>query len=116
MSDGIRSGVNWMRWNCSVVSAAERAQELGQAARHERLGRAGHALDQHVAADQQGGQQQAEWLVEIDQDAARARQGRGPKLASSTRVTEADGRAARPRGNERASRLGLRRGDGGDQV
>ena len=42
MSLGIRSGVNWMRPNSSPSTA-------GEAAHHQRLGRARHALEQHVA-------------------------------------------------------------------
>ncbi len=45
-SDGIRSGVNWMRRKLTCRVRGQRAGE-------ERLGQAGHALENHVAAGQQ---------------------------------------------------------------
>ena len=46
-SDGIRSGVNWMRWNVPPSVSGQRGDG-------ERLAEAGHALEQAVAAGQQG--------------------------------------------------------------
>ena len=98
MSDGMRSGVNWMRWKRSDAAVERVARRRrGEAAGHERLGRARHALDQDVAADQQRGEQQAERLVEVDQHAARA----GQRGVPETR---------------RASSRVLERADRGDQV
>ena len=58
-SPGIRSGVNWMRPNASARLAANALREQG-------LGRARHAFEQDVAADQQAGQQQVDDLVLAD--------------------------------------------------
>ena len=58
-SPGIRSGVNWMRPNCSDRPAAK-------ALREQRLGGAGHALEQDVAADEQARQHQVDDLVLAD--------------------------------------------------
>ena len=49
MSEGIRSGVNWMRLKRDVENLADRAD-------HERLGQAGHADQQAMAAREDGGQ------------------------------------------------------------
>ena len=46
MSDGIRSGVNWMRLNFSSSTLRQRRDQ-------QRLRQAGHADDQAVAADEQ---------------------------------------------------------------
>ena len=46
MSDGIRSGVNWMRLNV-------RLEHLRQRADQQRLGQPGHADDEAVAADEE---------------------------------------------------------------
>ena len=45
MSAGIKSGVNWMRWN---LTSSER-----QHAHQQRLGGSGDALEQHVTASEQ---------------------------------------------------------------
>ena len=50
MSDGIRSGVNWMRLKL-------RFSAVGQRADHQRLGQARHADEQAVAAGEDGDQQ-----------------------------------------------------------
>ena len=47
MSAGMRSGVNWMREYFSVQGARQRAQQRGFA-------EAGHAFEQHVAAERAG--------------------------------------------------------------
>ena len=44
---GIRSGVNWMRLNVA-------AEDVRQRAHQQRLAEAGHALDEHVAAREDG--------------------------------------------------------------
>ena len=49
-SAGMRSGENWMRLNARVERVRERAGE-------QRLGGAGHALEQHVAAGEQPDEQ-----------------------------------------------------------
>ncbi len=62
-SAGSRSGVNWMRWNfAETVSHSVRD---GQ-----RLGEAGHAFEQHVAAGQQADQQPLDHVLLADDDAA----------------------------------------------
>ena len=61
MSAGTRSGVNWMRWN-STPSA------LGEGLDRQRLGQAGHALDQEVAAGQEGDDHPLEQAVLADDD------------------------------------------------
>ena len=63
MSDGIRSGVNWMR-----LKASDR--HLRQRADHQRLGQAGHAFEDAVAPAEQGDQQLLDDLVLADDDAA----------------------------------------------
>ena len=63
MSDGIRSGVNWMRLNFSDSSWA--MLEI-----IKRLGQAGHAFEDAVALAEQGDQHLLEHLVLADDDAA----------------------------------------------
>ena len=58
-SDGTRSGVNCTRRNCP-------AEHLGQRLDGQRLGQAGHALEQHVAAGQQRDEQALEHRVLAD--------------------------------------------------
>ena len=63
MSLGIRSGVNWMRLK-------RERQRLGQGVDHQRLGQAGHADQQRVAAGQDGRQDPLDHLL-LPHDAAR---------------------------------------------
>ena len=63
MSDGIRSGVNWMRLNLQVEHLAERAHQ-------QRLAQAGHAFEQRVAADEQAGQDAVDDVGVADDDLA----------------------------------------------
>ena len=63
MSDGIRSGVNWMR-----LKASDR--HLASVRDHQRLGQAGHAFEDAVAAAEQRDQQLLDDLVLADDDAA----------------------------------------------
>ena len=63
MSDGIRSGVNWMRLNVEVEDVGERLDQ-------QRLGQAGHAGDQAVAAGEQRDQHLLDDLVLADDDLA----------------------------------------------
>ena len=56
MSDGIRSGVNWMRLKLS-------AKRLARGLDHQGFAQAGHAFDQHVAAAKQCGQDLADDLL-----------------------------------------------------
>ena len=57
MSDGIRSGVNWMRLKLTASG------DVGQRADHQRLGQAGHAFEQAVAAGEDGDEQLLDDLV-----------------------------------------------------
>ena len=66
-SDGIRSGVNWMRVNVP-------AQRLGQRRHGQRLAEAGHALEQAVAAGEQGDEHPLEHPVLADDDPAHLEQ------------------------------------------
>ena len=59
MSEGIRSGVNWMRLK-------HQAERLGNRADHERLRRAGQAGDQAMAADKQRDQNLVEHFLLSD--------------------------------------------------
>ena len=59
MSDGIRSGVNWMRLKLEV-------ERLGDGLDHQRLGQAGHADQQGVAAGEDGGEDPVHHLVLAD--------------------------------------------------
>ena len=63
MSDGIRSGVNWMRLKRHV-------EDLADGADHQRLGQAGHADEQAVAAREDGGEDLLDDLGLADDDAA----------------------------------------------
>ena len=63
MSDGIRSGVNWMRLKASD-------SDLRQRGDHQRLGQAGHAFQDAVAAAEQRDEQLLDDLVLADDDAA----------------------------------------------
>ena len=63
MSDGIRSGVNWMRLKL-------RFSAVGQGADHQRLGQAGHADQQAVAAGEDGDEQFFEDALLADDDLA----------------------------------------------
>ena len=63
MSDGIRSGVNWMRLNFEV-------QHLAQRAHQQRLAQAGHAFEQGVAADEQARQDAVDDVGMADDDLA----------------------------------------------
>ena len=67
MSAGIRSGVNWMRLN-------DRFSDAGQRADHQRLGQAGHAFQQAVAAAEEGDQQLLDHLVLADDDLGQLRE------------------------------------------
>jgi hypothetical protein len=62
-SVGIRSGVNWMRLNLTAQRARHRAHQ-------QRLGGAGQAGDEAVAADQQRDQQLLHDLVLADDQLA----------------------------------------------
>ena len=59
MSDGIRSGVNWMRLKSAETAAAQGAHEQG-------LGRAGDAFEQHMAVGEQPGERVLDGLVLAD--------------------------------------------------
>ena len=61
-SAGTRSGVNWMR-------RKRAAEHLGERLDGQRLGQAGHALEQHVAAGEQRDEQALEHRVLADDDA-----------------------------------------------
>ena len=63
MSDGIRSGVNWMRLKL-------RFSDVGQRADHQRLGQARHADQQAVAAGEDGDEQLLEDALLADDDLA----------------------------------------------
>ena len=69
MSDGIRSGVNWMRRNC-------KAERVGDGAHHQRFRRAGHAGQEAVAADKDGDQDLVEHFFLADDDFAHLLQDR----------------------------------------
>ena len=60
-SAGTRSGVNWMRLEPAAHRAGERLDR-------QRLGQAGHALDQQVAAREQRDQHALEEVVLADDD------------------------------------------------
>ena len=79
MSEGIRSGVNWMRLNIQ-------AQSLRHGAHQQRLGRAGQSGDQAVAADEQRDHHLLEHLLLADDHA--------PNLPDDLRVA--------PRGSGRS--------------
>ena len=55
--------MNWMRWYCDAEDAGE---GLGQ----RRLGDAGHAFEQHVAAGEQGDEELVRDVLHADDDAA----------------------------------------------
>ena len=59
MSAGMRSGVNWMRWNAEV-------ERLGERRDQQRLGEAGHADEQAVTAREQRDQQLLDDLLLAD--------------------------------------------------
>ena len=59
MSEGIRSGVNWMRLNSSDSA-------VGQRADHQRLGQPRHAHQQAMAAGEHGDQQLLDHLLLAD--------------------------------------------------
>ena len=59
MSDGIRSGVNWMRLKLRSSASAEGLD-------HERLGQAGHADQQGMAAGEDGGEDLVDHLLLAD--------------------------------------------------
>ena len=63
MSDGIRSGVNWMRLKSSD-------RHLDSVRIIKRLGQAGHAFEDAVAPAEQGDEQLLDDLVLADDDAA----------------------------------------------
>ena len=63
MSDGIRSGVNWMRLNDRCRISRERADQ-------QRLGQPRHADEQAVAAAEDGHQELLDDLVLADDDLA----------------------------------------------
>ena len=63
MSDGSRSGVNWMRAN-------DAADDVGERLGGERLGEAGHRLEQAVAAGEQTDEQPLEQAGLADDDLA----------------------------------------------
>ena len=109
MSDGIRSGVNWMRWN---AAACARPAAARPAACHQCLGRARYAFDQHVATNQQGRQKVPERLVGIDEHALGAFESGGVEFARSHEAASAS--SARPTAatssdSERATLIASRR-------
>ncbi len=59
MSDGMRSGVNWMRRNCE-------AERVGDGAHHQCFRRARHAGQQAMAADEDGDQDLVEHFLLAD--------------------------------------------------
>ena len=61
MSDGSRSGVNWMRRNDAADGAGQRLDR-------ERLGQAGHALEEAVASGQQADEHPLDGPVLADDD------------------------------------------------
>ena len=61
MSEGIRSGVNWMRRAFEAEHGAERVDQLG-------LGEAGHADHEAVAAGQDGDQRVLDDLLLAEDD------------------------------------------------
>ena len=61
MSDGIRSGVNW-------IAAERQVHGVGQGADHERLGQPRHADEQAVALGEQGDEQLLEDVLLADDD------------------------------------------------
>ena len=63
MSEGIRSGVNWMRLNDDVEDLRDRAD-------HERLGQTGHADQQAMAAGEDRGQDLLDHVGLADDHAA----------------------------------------------
>ena len=78
MSDGIRSGVNWMRLNSRPSVCAMRAHQ-------QRLRRARQAGDQAVAADEQGDQHLFDHFVLADDHAADLRDDVVRALSGSAR-------------------------------
>jgi hypothetical protein len=60
-SAGIRSTVNWMRLKLRV-------QRLGERADDERLPDARHALDEHVSAGEEGGEDRVDRVRVADDD------------------------------------------------
>ncbi len=64
MSEGIRSGVNWMRRNSSD-------KRVGQRADQQRLGQARHAHQQAVPAGEHGHQQFLDHLLLADDHPAK---------------------------------------------
>ncbi len=63
MSEGIRSGVNWMRLKLRSSTSRQRADE-------ERLAEAGNAFEQHVPADEEARQHAADDVALADDDLA----------------------------------------------
>ena len=63
MSDGMRSGVNWMRLN-------SRPERLRDGAHHQRLGGAGKTGDQTMAADEERDENLIDHLLLADDDLA----------------------------------------------
>ena len=61
MSDGIRSGVNW-------IAAERQVQRVGQRADHERLGQARHADEQAVAPREERDEQLLDHVLLADDD------------------------------------------------
>ena len=76
MSLGIRSGVNWMRLNT-------RPKRLRQGAHQQRLGGAGKAGDQAVAAHEQADHHLFQHLLLADDHAAHLRHDLGLHLAEA---------------------------------
>ena len=56
MSEGMRSGVNWMRLNSSV-------EHVGEGVDEQRLGEPGHADEEAVAAREEGDEQVLDHLA-----------------------------------------------------
>ena len=63
MSAGSRSGVNWMRWNLARSAVGDRLDR-------QRLGEAGHAFEQHVAAGEQADEDALDHVALADDDLA----------------------------------------------
>ncbi len=64
MSDGIRSGVNWMRLNFRCTASRERLDQ-------QRLRQPGHAAQQAVAAGEEGGEDFGDHLILANDHAAK---------------------------------------------
>ena len=61
MSEGMRSGVHWMRWKSAPIERAKARAAIV-------LPVPGTSSEQHVPAREQRDQQQLEWLLRADDD------------------------------------------------